>query len=224
LFVTGVSNSVLDVSGFTLVQRAVRNEDRVTMFGVMEGLFGVSLLAGSLAGPGLVALLGARGGLLLAGAILPIFALATRGPITRRTRQSPLVEEQMALLRRNPLFAPLPLTALDRLTESLVAVSYDSGDVLMREGDQGDEYVLIDKGEVEISSNGHTVSVCGPGDGVGEIALLRRVSRTATVVARTPVRAYAIDAPDFLAAVAGPGATAAAEALVTNRLARSDGY
>jgi hypothetical protein len=224
LFVTGISNSVLDVSGFTLVQRAVRNEDRVTMFGGMEGLFGVSLLAGSLAGPGLVALLGARGGLLLAGAILPIFALATRGPITRRTRRAPLVEKQMTLLRSNPLFAPLPLTALDRLTESLVAVSYDPGDVLMREGDQGDEYVLIDKGEVEVSSNGHKVNVCGPGDGVGEIALLRRVPRTATVVARTRVKAYTIDAPDFLAAVGGPGATAAAEALVTNRLARSDGY
>ena len=54
LFVTGVSNAVLDVSGFTLVQRAVRNEDRVTMFAVMEGLFGVGLLVGSLVGPALV--------------------------------------------------------------------------------------------------------------------------------------------------------------------------
>ena len=63
LFVSGVSNAVLDVSGFTLVQRAVRNEDRVTMFGMMEGLFGVGLLLGSLAGPAFVALIGPRSAL-----------------------------------------------------------------------------------------------------------------------------------------------------------------
>ena len=89
LLVTGASNAVLDVSGFTLVQRAVRNEDRVTMFGVMEGLFGIGLLVGSLVGPVLVELLGARGGLAVAGAILPILALITRRPIAKRTRRSP---------------------------------------------------------------------------------------------------------------------------------------
>ena len=51
LFVVGVSNAVLDITGFTLVQRGVRNEDRVAMFGVMEGLFGIGLLLGSLAAP-----------------------------------------------------------------------------------------------------------------------------------------------------------------------------
>ena len=137
LFVTGVSNAVLDVSGFTLVQRSVRNEDRVTMFGVMEGLFGVGMLVGSLVGPALVALLGVRGSLLIAGAILPILALITSRPIANRTRRSPLVEGQLALLRQNPLFAPLPLTALDRLAENLVAVSYAAGDVVMREGEPG---------------------------------------------------------------------------------------
>ena len=79
----------------------------------MEGLFGVGLLVGSLVGPALVALLGIRPSLAVAGAILPILALITWRPIAKRTRRSPLVEAQTALLRRNPLFAPLPLTALD---------------------------------------------------------------------------------------------------------------
>ena len=221
LFVTGVSNAVLDVSGFTLVQRAVRNEDRVTMFGVMEGLFGVGLLAGSLAGPALVALFGVRGSLVIAGAILPILALATWRPIARRTHRSPVVEGQLALLRQNPLFAPLPLTALDRLAESLVAVRYAAGDVVMREGDLGARYVLIEEGEVEVHTDGSPLGMCGPSDGVGEIALLRRVPRTATVIARTAVGGYSIDAASFLTAVSGPAAGAAAEAVASNRLERS---
>ena len=221
LFVTGVSNAVLDVSGFTLVQRGVRNEDRVTMFGVMEGSFGVGLLVGSLAGPVFVALLGTRGSLVVAGAILPILSLITWRPIAKRTRQSPLVEAQMALLRRNPVFAPLPLTALDRLAESMVPVSYSESEVVMREGDPGDGYVLIEDGEVEVSADGQSLGTCGPGDGVGEIALLQRVPRTATVVARTYVAGYAIDAAAFLTAVSGPGAAAAAEAVAAGRLDRS---
>ena len=221
LFVTGVSNAVLDVSGFTLVQRGVRNEDRVTMFGVMEGSFGVGLLVGSLAGPALVALLGARGSLVVAGAILPILALITWRPIAKRTRRSPLVDAHIALLRSNPLFAPLPLTALDRLAESLVPVSYGESEVVMREGDLGDRYVLIEHGEVDVSAEGRSLDTCGPGDGVGEIALLQQVPRTATVVARTFVEGYAIDAAAFLTAVSGPAAAAAAEAVASRRLERS---
>ena len=220
-FATGVSNAFLDVSGFTLVQRAVRNEDRVTMFGLMEGGFGIGLLVGSLVGPALVGLVGARGALLVAGAILPILALLTGRPIAKRMHRSPLVEERLALLGRNPLFAPLPLTALDRLTESLVAVSYAEDEVVMREGEPGDKYVLIETGEVEISADGRQLATCGPGDGVGEIALLRRGPRTATVVARTPVEAYTIDATDFLAAVSGPASAAAVETIVSSRLERS---
>jgi len=221
LFVTGVSNAVLDVSGFTLVQRGVRNEDRVTMFGVLEGLLGVGLLAGSLVAPALVELVGARGGLVVAGAILPILALATWRPIAHRARPTALIEKHLALLRRNPLFAPLPLTALDRLAECLVPVSFDAGDIVMRKGEPGDEYLLIADGEVDVSDDGRPLGTCGPGDGVGEIALLRSVPRTATVAARTPVEGYAIDAAAFLAAVAGPAAAAAAEAVASARLQHS---
>jgi predicted MFS family arabinose efflux permease len=221
LFVTGVSNAVLDVSGFTLVQRSVSNEDRMTMFAVMEGLFGVGLLLGSLVGPALVATLGGRGSLLVAGAILPALAVLTARPIAKRTRRSSLVETRIALLRSNPLFSPLPLTALDSLAESLVPVSYAEGDVLMREGDPGDTYVLIEGGEVDVSADGRRLGSYGPGDGVGEIALLRRVPRTATITARTPVEGYAIGAADFLGAISGPAAAAAAEAVVSSRLERS---
>lgn len=219
LFATGVSNAVLDVAGFTLIQRGVRNEDRITMFGVMEGLLGVGLLTGSLLAPALVAALGAEGALVVAGAILPLLAVVTWRPISRGARREESREEHIRLLRRNPLFAPLPLTALDRLAESLVPVSFDPGEALMRKGELGDRYVLIGSGEVEVRDDELILGTNGPGDGVGEIALIRCVPRTATVVALTHVGGYEIDPATFLSALAGPAGRAAAESVTAARLA-----
>ena len=223
LFVVGVSNAVLDITGFTLVQRGVRNEDRAAMFAIMEGLFGIGLLLGSLAAPLLVALVGVRMSFVVAGAILPLLALVTWRPVVRGGRDTAPAEEHLALLRRNPLFVPLPLTALDRLAESLVPMSFDPGAVVMRKGEPGEHYLLIAEGEVEVSDDERVLRVCKAGDGVGEIALLRRVPRTATVVALTHVDGFAIDAPTFLAAVAGPTAGAAAETVAAARLEHSFG-
>jgi MFS family permease len=222
LFAVGVSNAVLDISGFTLIQRGVRTEDRVRVFGVLEGFLGVGAFAGSLLAPALVAAFGARAAFVIAGSMLPLLALATWRRIAHDAALTAVSAEHLALLRRNPLFAPLPLTALDRLAESMVPVSFDEGDVLMRQGDPGEQYLLVAKGSVEVSVDGRAVSVCGSGEGVGEIALLRKVPRTATVTARERVEVYAIDAETFLAAVAGPAAAGLAEAIVSARLGRSE--
>ena len=100
-------------------------------------------------------------------------------------------------------------------------VAFGAGDVVMREGEEGDLYVLIAEGEVEVSVDGRHLRTCGPGEGIGEIALLRRVPRTASVLAKTDVSAFEIDGAAFLAAVSGPAAAAAAEAVATARLERS---
>lgn len=221
LFATGTSNAMLDVSGFTLMQRDVQNEHRVTVFGAGESLWGTGFLVGSLLAPAIVALFGARGAFIVAGAILPITAIATWRPIVRGSRAEAGAEENLTLLRRNTLFAPLPLTALDRLAESLTAVAFAKGDVVMRKGEPGDFYLLVADGELEVLDEGQLLRTCGPGDGVGEIALLRQVPRTATVVAGTPVRAFVIDAAAFLEAVSGPAAAAVAEGVATTRLASS---
>jgi hypothetical protein len=222
LFVTGISNALLDISGFTLIQRGVSNEDRMTVFAVFEGLLGVGLLIGSLLAPAVVAAFGARGGFVVAGAILPLLAVATARPILRLFAGRALAAEQLELLRRNPLFAPLPLTALDRLAESLVPTTLEPGEVAMREGETGEHYLLIEHGEVDVTASGRLLRACGPGDGVGEIALIRRIARTATVTARTPVKAYTIDAESFLLAVAGPAAAAMAETIISTRLLNSE--
>jgi hypothetical protein len=193
----------------------------VTLFGVFEGALGLGLLGGSLLAPALVAVFGVRGALVVAGAILPLLAAVTWRPIARRAHDGPLTDELSHLLRSNPLFAPLPLTALDRLAEDLEPRSFEPGEIVMRKGEPGDVYLLIADGTVEVSDEGVSLRTCGPGEGVGEIALLRRVPRTATVEARTRVRGYALDGETFLSAISGPGAAAAADAVVSARLAHS---
>jgi len=223
MLVVGVSNAVLDVAGFTLIQRGVRNEDRVTVFGLMEGLFAVALLVGSLVAPALVALLGVRGALLVAGTILPVAAVLTWRPIAAGTRHHADAEARLALLRRDPLFAPLPLTALDVLAERMTPVSYARGEALMRKGERGEEYVLLASGEAVVTDDGDVLGTVGPGDGVGEIALLYDVPRTADVLARTPVDAFSIGSRAFLDAMTGPTAGALAERVAARRLGRPPG-
>jgi CRP-like cAMP-binding protein len=127
---------------------------------------------------------------------------------------------ELAALRAIPLFAPLPLTAMDRLAEAVRPVTYGPGDILMRQGDSGETYLAITDGNVAIDVDGRAVATMGPGDGIGEIALLREVPRTATATAVTSVAGYLLDAGDFLAAVCGPATASAARATVEERLAR----
>ena len=219
LFVTGVSNAVLDVAGFTLLQRTVPNESRLAVFGLFEGLIGLGVALGSVAAPILLAVLGTQGALVATGAILPILAVVTWPRIFRTDSEVVVPERQVALLRAIPFFAPLPMTALERLAGAAVPVAFADGETLMAQGEPGDRFIVIESGTVDVSADGQFIRACGPGNGIGEIALLRRVPRTATAIARSPVTAYAIGNEAFLDAVATPASSAAAAQLVGQRLA-----
>jgi CRP-like cAMP-binding protein len=88
----------------------------------------------------------------------------------------------------------------------------------MTQGELGDRYILIASGAVDVIADGELVRKCGPGNGIGEIALLRHGARTATAVARTPVEAYSIGTDAFLEAVSAPFSWAAAVSVATHRL------
>jgi MFS family permease len=220
LFVTGVSNAILDVSGFTILQRGIPADDRVPVLGLFEGMVAVGVALGGIAGSLAVEVFGAQGALGIAGAILPILAVATWPRISRLDERGLVIEREASALRSIPLFAPLPLTAIDRLADAARPVTFQPGEVIMRQGDVGDRYVAITGGTVAIEIDGRFVTSCTTGEGIGEIALLREVPRTATATATSLVTGYALGAKDFLAAVAGPRSLVAANAMIEERLAR----
>jgi MFS family permease len=221
LVISGIANAILDVAGFTLLQRSVPRGERIAVFGLLESVVSLGVALGAATAPVLIEQLGDRGALAVAGAILPIIAVASWGGLRRADDEVVLPERQLHLLRGVPLFAPLPLTALERLAEALRSVHASAGDTIVREGEPGRDYYLIVTGEVDVLVGGRVLARSGPGEGFGEIALLHDVPRTATVVVRTDVELAVLGPADFLAAVAGPTSAAAAAAVVDERLARS---
>ena len=221
LAVLGVSNAMLDVIGYTLLQRGCRNEDRGPVIALLEATAGISAAIGSLAAPSLLYWLGIRGAMMATGAVLPIAAVVLL-VLFRRAGASEVVPSAMIdSLRRVPAFHALPLTGIERLIAGQTEVRFAAGEVLMRKGDPADRFLVIEEGDVEVTDGRHLLDSFGPGAGLGEIALLRGSPRTATVTATTAGRALAFDAATFLAAVAGPAAAAAAERVAETRLEHS---
>jgi MFS family permease len=221
MVVIGVANATYDVALFTILQRANSNEDRAPVLSVLEVVIGLGAVAGGLLAPALLFVFGNQGGLIVGGLILPAMAGLMYLRIGRIERVSLVDEQLVALLRRVPAFAELPMTAVERMAAGLVPFAAAAGTALMTQGEPGDRFLVIGTGEIEVFVDGRPIHRDGPGAGVGEIALLRRSPRTATVMAVTDVTGYGVDAATFLAAVAGPAAAAVTERMVQTNLARS---
>jgi MFS family permease len=221
MVVVGIANAMYDVAVLTIMQRGCTNAERAPVFAVFEGVAGLGYVSGSLVAPLLLAALGPRGALALTGAFLPILSLLVYSRIGRADRVAVVDEATHRLLRDVAEFEHLPLTAIERLAEGLVVVTYTAGEMLMRQGEPGDRFIVIDRGEVDVSVDGRFVHRLGHGAGLGEIALIRRSPRTATVTAVTDVTGYCLSAGTFLAAIAGPAAAAVTERIAEASLART---
>jgi hypothetical protein len=203
LGIIGIGNAVLDVSGFTLLQRTVDEHVLGRVFGVFEIGCALGVGLGSVLESVLVDELGIRTSLVVSGLILPTLALVTYHSLRRIDAASVLPERELRLLSQVPLFAPLPPTTLERLAARLQAVSVRMGTTVIEQGAPGDRFYLIASGEVDVARNGARVRTLGAGDYFGEIALLQDVPRVASCTARTDAELYALDREVFVAAVGG---------------------
>lgn len=220
LVVTGVANAVYDVAVITIFQRGSSNQERGGVFSVFEGVAGLGLVTGSLLAPALLSAFGVRGALAVAGAVLPVMALVIYGRIGREDKVSVIDEKVVGLVRRVEVFTELPLTAVERLAAGMTPVEVPAGTVVMREGEPGDTFVLVSSGELEVTVEGRPMGRLGPGSGFGEIALLRRSPRTATVTALTDVIGFEVDSQTFACAVSGPTSAAITEQVAATSLRR----
>ena len=104
-----------------------------------------------------------------------------------------------AALARVSLFSGLEPDELETIAGVAEQRQVPAGKVLTKQGAPGDEFFLIADGEVEIRQNGQEIRRLGPGDHLGEIALVLGGKRTATAVAAEPSRLYVLAADAFTA-------------------------
>jgi CRP-like cAMP-binding protein len=188
------------------------------VFGAVQSLWVGTIGVGAIVAPILIAAFDVRGALLITGALLPILATLLRGRLAELD-EAPVPERELELLLGIDIFSPLPPPTLESLARSLIPVRVEAGREIVREGEPGDRFYIIDSGEVEVVSDGRVLNVEGPGEYFGEISLLRDVPRTATVRAQDDVELRALERDDFIAAVTGHAVSAeVADSVVATRL------
>jgi MFS family permease len=199
----GVGNALIDVAGFTLIGRKAPDEVLARVFGVLESLVTVSIGIGAIFASLMVGWFGIQTALIAIGLVCPVLAAAAWRRLRALDRSVGVLDAEAALLQRVPMFATLPLPAVEQLARGLVPVTVAAGAAVFRQGEVGDRYYLIESGEAEVVGDGRLIATLGPGEGFGEIALLRSSRRTATVLARSELLLQSLDSDRFLPVVLG---------------------
>jgi len=203
LALSGLANSLLDVAGFTSMQEHVDEKVSGRIFGLFELVVIAAVGLGSLLAPIAIDVLGSQGALIAAGGLLALLAALAHVPLGRIDDGMEVRAAELELLQRTTVFAPLPYSALRRLASSLGERRAAAGEVIIRQGDEGDLVYVIAQGRVTVSRDGEYLRELGPADVFGELALILDVPRTATVTASEPVVLRTLGRERFLAAVTG---------------------
>jgi CRP-like cAMP-binding protein len=106
-------------------------------------------------------------------------------------------QEIIDQLRRVRSLADCTDDELVAINDLMTEVSVPPGDTLTREGEVGREFIVIVDGHATVEKGGEEIAGVMEGSFVGELALLDHTSRSATVTAVTPIRAYVLGSKDF---------------------------
>jgi len=109
------------------------------------------------------------------------------------------IDERLAHV---PLFHGLSKKQLRRISTLMTRIDRPAGQVLTKEGQRGNEFFIVLEGEVEVRHGDRVIATRGPGDYLGEIALLDKRPRTATIVATTRVSVEVLSRREFVSLLA----------------------
>lgn len=197
----GAGKLVFDVASRTLAQRLLPDRLLTGLFGVQESLMMAGLASGAIAASLLVSFLGTRGAFLGAGLFLPLVSLAAYVALRRLDALTVVPLDVLRLLTRVPLLAVLAPRVLERLALEANPHAVLSGAAVFSEGDSGDAFYVIASGRLHVRRGAEHLRDLGPGQWFGELAVLRDVTRTATVRAHTDVELWRIDRDALLCSV-----------------------
>jgi MFS family permease len=215
----GAAITLLDVLGRTMLQRTTTDDVLTRVFGAVEALWLLGYAAGAAVAPAIERATGLHWAFVISGVVVLLVTLAAFPALRGIDASSLMPERQLALLARIPMFAPLPRLDLERLARQLDPIDTPAGTEVIRQGDMGDRFYVIDAGDFGIEVDGQHVATLGEGDFFGEIALLHDVPRTATVRALVEGAVWALDQEEFLATLTGlPQAATEAHRISAERL------
>ncbi len=203
LAVAGLGVALFDVAGRTLLQRVAPREVLSGVFGLVEGFSMAGMAIGSLVAGIAYQLVGLVGGLVMTAALMPLVVLALWLRLSRIEARIDVPARQVELLQGLDLFAPVAPPVLAAAARNLARTIVPAGTTVVREGDHGDRFYIVADGSVEVFQAGRSIRTLGAGGAFGQIALLRDVPRTATVVTLTDVELWSLDREAFLFAVTG---------------------
>jgi CRP/FNR family transcriptional regulator, cyclic AMP receptor protein len=106
-------------------------------------------------------------------------------------------DPKVELLRKVPLFAACSTKELRRIAAIADELAFREGKVLTKQGGPGREMFILLDGTVKVERNGVKINELGPGDFLGEGALVLRKPRNATITATSPLRALVITDANF---------------------------
>jgi CRP-like cAMP-binding protein len=107
--------------------------------------------------------------------------------------------QKIELIKKVPLFSKLSGAGLREVASVADEIDLPAGKTLTKEGERGREFFVLLEGSADVRQKGARIRTLGKGDFLGEIALVTKLPRTATVTTTSPVRALVITDRDFSA-------------------------
>lgn len=214
LTLAGTGASLVLVSARTLLQRSTDNRILARVLAVQQGVKTSGQAVGSLLAPLAIAVLGPSLAFIPIGLIVILTALAAYAAVRVLEATATIRVREVAVLSRVPFLRALPAYELEHLAQTALWRDAPLGMVVVAQGEPGDAFYVVAEGELSVTVGGvlrdHTLTA---GDGFGEISLLHRVPRTATITALTDSKLLVVGAAQFLASVtsSADGAELAAE-------------
>jgi MFS family permease len=208
--VRGAGTLVVDTLAITALQRSAPADMVARVFGAFFALVLAAISLGALVTPILLRA-GLHPAMLVYGAGIPALCLLALPALLRADRvaaaKAALIAPRVAILERLDLFAAASRPSLESLAATAEDVEVPAGTVLIAEGDEADAFYVLTDGRLEVSAVGENglqsvfLRTLEPVSYAGEIGLLGRVPRTATVTAASDCRVLRISGQDFLDAL-----------------------
>ena len=197
----GAALVVFMVCATTLVQRGIPPHLYAAVVGLNGVVSDIAFAVSGLFASALMSGIGLNQALGLTGVLMIAYTLRALASLRRFSIRSERTQAAVEALSRSEVFKVLPFSPLERVAGAATRVALKEGDTITAEGEPGEHLFVVDEGALAVTIEGALVNELGPGDVVGEIALLDDRPRTATVTATGSGVVYRLHRDDFLAAL-----------------------